>query len=206
MFGTVNFYTLNSASVPGQAGGVLHLGHPGRNGERREHMYYDDLPCWCSGQPSFGVPHREPDWMDEAFTRAAEFSAHPTQRVEMRLHYSGGRELIVAVFFAGARLLHPHQAVVLGEIVRAASHRKEVAWLNASDQMVSGRLTGLATPDGDSPDEISDVRACRVRILVQDAEMSWPIIEVAAMRSELWLRLGASEVFALSRATGGVTR
>ena len=22
-----------------------------------EHMYYPDLPCWCGGQPAFGVPH-----------------------------------------------------------------------------------------------------------------------------------------------------
>lgn len=22
-----------------------------------EHMYYPDLPCWCGGQPAFGIPH-----------------------------------------------------------------------------------------------------------------------------------------------------
>ena len=24
----------------------------------REHMYYSDLPCWCGGQPAFGIPHK----------------------------------------------------------------------------------------------------------------------------------------------------
>ena len=23
-----------------------------------DHMYYSDLPCWCGGQPAFGIPHK----------------------------------------------------------------------------------------------------------------------------------------------------